>query len=247
MQEVSLACQGLRPRGTGRALAIARPAMLPSATRTASASRTRSLSRLNTWPTNTPVNASSQTSRPDTHDSGPIWLALPFIVRYLSSSPLADLPAHPRRFAPNKKPGSLLALLSTDRGREGRYPPRPPNRACGSPAHGSPVAGSLSGISRVFKSCLKGEEPLIREEGISLPPWTPLPSADTMRSVQIDASVHHSPWASPLVASLPGVAVMALSGFSCAIQTFRIQLPSSLPSGRFCCPSFPPPAAASVL
>ena len=135
----------------------------------------------------------------------------------------------------------------TDRGREGRYPPRPPNRACGSPAHGSPVAGSLSGISRVFKSCLKGEEPLIREEGISLPPWTPLPSADTMRSVQIDASVHHSPWASPLVASLPGVAVMALSGFSCAIQTFRIQLPASLPSGRFCCPSFPPPAAASVL
>src|SRR5580693_8223418 len=54
--------------------------MLPSATRTASASRTRSLSRLNTWPTNTPVNASSQTSQPDTHDSGPIWLALPFIV-----------------------------------------------------------------------------------------------------------------------------------------------------------------------
>ena len=106
MQEVSLACQGLRPRGTGRALAIARPAMLPSATRTASASRTRSLSRLNTWPTNTPVNASSQTSRPDTHNSGPIWLALPFIVRDLSSSPLAGLPAHPRRFAPRNDMGT---------------------------------------------------------------------------------------------------------------------------------------------
>src|ERR1700704_3879407 len=112
MQEVSLACQGLRPRGTGRALAIARPAMLPSATRTASASRTRSLSRLNTWPTNTPVNASSQTSRPDTHDSGPIWLALPFIVRYLSSSPLADLPAHPRRFAPNPT-ASLISHIAS--------------------------------------------------------------------------------------------------------------------------------------
>ena len=40
----------------------------------------RLASRLNTWPSNSPVNASSQTSRPDTHDSGPIWLALPFIV-----------------------------------------------------------------------------------------------------------------------------------------------------------------------
>ena len=36
-----------------------------------------------------------------------------------------------------------------DRGREG-HPPRPPNRACGSPAHGSPVAGFLIGsVSRL--------------------------------------------------------------------------------------------------
>ena len=37
-----------------------------------------------------------------------------------------------------------------DRGREGSCPPRPPNRACGFPAHGSPVAGFLIGsVSRV--------------------------------------------------------------------------------------------------
>ncbi len=33
----------------------------------------------------------------------------------------------------------LACGLFADRGREG-FPPRPPNRACGSPAHGSPVA-----------------------------------------------------------------------------------------------------------
>ena len=37
----------------------------------------------------------------------------------------------------------------TDRGREGFTPPRPPNRACGFPAHGSPVGGFLiGGVSR---------------------------------------------------------------------------------------------------
>ena len=35
---------------------------------------------------------------------------------------------------------------------KGVNPPRPPNRACGFPAHGSPVAGSLiGGISRLQK------------------------------------------------------------------------------------------------
>ena len=32
------------------------------------------------------------------------------------------------------------------RGREGHRPPLPPNRACGFPAHGSPVSGFLIGI-----------------------------------------------------------------------------------------------------
>src|SRR5882724_6960829 len=53
-----------------------------------------------------------------------------------------------------------------------------------------------------------------------LPPLTPLPSADTIRSVQIDASAHHSPWPSPPAASLPCVASTALSEFSCVIPDF---------------------------
>src|SRR5665213_2468223 len=82
-QEASPACQGLRPRGTSRALAITHPSVLPSASQTASASRTTELSRLNTWPTGAPVNASFLASRPTTHDSGPMGFALPFIVKEL--------------------------------------------------------------------------------------------------------------------------------------------------------------------
>src|SRR5437667_8497455 len=41
-----------------------------------------------------------------------------------------------------------------DRGREGLCPPRPPNRACGSPAHGSPVVGFLIGsVSLAHRPC----------------------------------------------------------------------------------------------
>ena len=35
---------------------------------------------------------------------------------------------------------------ANNRGRKGHRPPLPPNRACGSPAHGSPVSGFLIGI-----------------------------------------------------------------------------------------------------
>ncbi len=77
MQEVSATCQGLRPRGTAEALAIAHPTVLPSATQKASASRTCFVTWLNTWPIASPVNASPQTSRSDAHDSGPMRFALP--------------------------------------------------------------------------------------------------------------------------------------------------------------------------
>src|SRR5216684_6683359 len=39
----------------------------------------------------------------------------------------------------------------------------------------------------------------------------------TIRSVQIVASAHHSPWRSPPAASLPCVALTALSEFCCVI------------------------------
>src|ERR1700730_697271 len=37
----------------------------------------RKLSRLNAWPTRTPVNASPWPSRATAHDSGPMWIATP--------------------------------------------------------------------------------------------------------------------------------------------------------------------------
>src|SRR5208282_839795 len=44
---------------------------------TASASRRSALSRLNTRPAPTPVNASTIPSRESPHDSGPLWVASP--------------------------------------------------------------------------------------------------------------------------------------------------------------------------
>jgi hypothetical protein len=38
-------------------------------------------SNLNGWPAGSPVNASSRTSRCATHDSGPVWFAIPFLLR----------------------------------------------------------------------------------------------------------------------------------------------------------------------
>src|ERR1700738_4436552 len=77
VRKVSAPCQGLRPRGTDAALAITHRIVLPSATQKASASRTSFVTWLDTWPIASPVNASPQTSRSGTHDSGPMWLALP--------------------------------------------------------------------------------------------------------------------------------------------------------------------------
>src|ERR1700675_3921090 len=50
-----------------------------------------------------------------------------------------------------------------------------------------------------------------------LPPLTPLPSADTMRSVQIEASAHHQVRGCPPAASPPCLALAALSGLSCSM------------------------------
>src|SRR5882724_2776403 len=44
-----------------------------------------------------------------------------------------------------------------DRGREGFWPPLPPNRTCGSPAYGSPVVGFLIGGGLVVRGlCRRG-------------------------------------------------------------------------------------------
>src|SRR5579875_4070033 len=56
---------------------------------TASASRGRLLTRLNTRPARSPVNASSLPSRAAPHDSGPVWVANPApcdsFIHYTSS------------------------------------------------------------------------------------------------------------------------------------------------------------------
>ncbi|AXC11987.1 hypothetical protein ACPOL_2674 [Acidisarcina polymorpha] len=58
---------------------------MPSTTLTASAPSTNlKLSRLNGWPTDSPVNASPCTSRCTTHDSGPVWFAIPSLHRTLT-------------------------------------------------------------------------------------------------------------------------------------------------------------------
>jgi hypothetical protein len=92
-----------------------------------------------------------------------------------------------------------------------KFPPRPPNRACGSPAHGSPIAGFLLGSISRPHGLFAGRttlDPRRRRwstacDSIRLNhlPLTPLPGADTMRSVQIGLSARHRPRGSPCQAT----------------------------------------------
>ena len=69
-----------------------------SAPRKASDSRPRAwISRLNTRPVPSPVNASPLSSRAAAHDSGPAWLALPSLFRTFTLSPRRLLPEHKRQ------------------------------------------------------------------------------------------------------------------------------------------------------
>src|SRR3954454_3569139 len=52
------------------------------------------LSRLNGWPARSPADASPLASRPDTHGSGPTWIATPSVVSDSHRLLLAGLPAH---------------------------------------------------------------------------------------------------------------------------------------------------------
>ncbi len=79
----------------GRSPMRARPCRLPHCP-TGSAPRMHNLSRLNTQPACTPVNASPKPSRAPTHDSGPVWAANPSpygsFIRY--SSPASRRTEH---------------------------------------------------------------------------------------------------------------------------------------------------------
>jgi hypothetical protein len=93
---------------------------------------------------------------------------------------------------------------------------------------------SSSGVSRGHRGCMKGEQPMDREGAIAMCSLDAVASADTTRSVQIEASAHPRGGSR---ASVPGVAVTDTAETVCAaILTLRLQLPAFLPSGRFCCP-----------
>jgi hypothetical protein len=70
---------GLRLRGVLRALAMAHPSVLPSAMLNDVGTPVAIISQLNTRPACTPVNASMAALRLATHDSGPGWIATPFL------------------------------------------------------------------------------------------------------------------------------------------------------------------------
>ena len=67
------------------------------------------------------------------------------------------------------------------------------------------------------------------------PSLTPLPGADTIRSVGNEASTYDHRWLSVSVTclALAGTHMTVLAPF----RSSRIQLPASLPSSRFCSPS----------
>jgi len=71
--------RGLRLRRVQRMLAIAHPPVLPSAMLNGVGTPVAIISQLHTRPACTPVNASMAASRLATHDSGPGWIATPFL------------------------------------------------------------------------------------------------------------------------------------------------------------------------
>ena len=89
---------GLGPPAAGVHLAMAVPAVLPSAFSTASAPRTFNITRLNTQPAVSPVNASTPPSRATPHDSA-VW-RLPFQRTTLSFATIDRPPGAQRRFDP---------------------------------------------------------------------------------------------------------------------------------------------------
>ena len=109
--------------------------------------------------------------------------------------------------------------------------PRPPNRACGFPAHGSPVGGFLIGIGTLHMNCDDGEQPLCREQDISYwSPVTPLSGASNMRSFHSEASAHDrfGPFASAPCLTLTGTAALGLApGVVLTPSTFLSPFPQS--------------------
>src|SRR5271169_1850016 len=126
---------------------------------------------------------------------------------------------------------------------KGMAPPRPPNRTCGLPAYGSPVVGVRIGSVWPARRQCEGEPPMSSEGAFAMCSLDAVASADTRRAVQSEAAAHPRRGSR---ASVPCVAIPGTTETLCAsIQTSRLQLPASLPSGRFCCPPLSAAGAAS--
>ena len=78
VRSVSVRAQGLRPRRVRLCLAIAAQPIVPSVTsHDVGTLEFNRISRLNTRPARTPVNASAMPLLTVPHDSGPVWIATP--------------------------------------------------------------------------------------------------------------------------------------------------------------------------
>ena len=91
-QRASARARVLRPRGAGHRLAIAPVSVLPSVLGNAVGAPDKSISRLNSLPMPSPVNACHNPSRGCSHDSGPARLATPSLYETLTHY---SLPAYP--------------------------------------------------------------------------------------------------------------------------------------------------------
>jgi hypothetical protein len=96
-------------------LAITHPPVLPSAMLNGVGTPVAIISQLNTLPAFPPVNASMAALRLVTHDSGPGWLATPFLYDSLihNSTPVLSRrtpqPASGDRYVESRKINNLLA------------------------------------------------------------------------------------------------------------------------------------------
>lgn len=107
--------RGLRLRGVQPMLAITHPPVLPSAMLNGVGTPVAIISQLNTLPALPPVNASMAASRLTTHDSGPGWLATPFLYdSFIHNS----TPVLSRRTQPVRRtftiPAALVSSLRND-------------------------------------------------------------------------------------------------------------------------------------
>ena len=82
-------------------------------------------------------------------------------------------------------PAGFEPVAVVDRGRDGSSPPRPPNRAGGFPAHGSPVGGFLIGAVPQMGRRYKERTPTSAKVSLDA-----VASADSMRSSQTQAATH---------------------------------------------------------